>query len=54
MERIVILTCETDACENKSIAIELLTHATEYMCGGCLQPITNVTEKTNGSTETAE
>ena len=53
-ERIVILTCETDECQNKGIPIELLTHATDYLCGGCLTPITNVVEKTDGSAETGK
>jgi len=54
LERIVILTCETKDCQNKDIAIELLTHATDYLCGGCLTPITNVVEKTDGSAEAGE
>ena len=53
-ERIVILTCETDGCQNKNLAIELLTHATDYLCGGCLQLITNAVEKTDGPAEETE
>ncbi len=52
--RTVTLTCETDGCQNKDMAIEVETDATQYMCGACMTLITNAVEKTNGSTETAE
>jgi len=45
LERIVILTCSTDNCQNKDIPIELFTHATEYLCGGCMNLITNAMDK---------
>lgn len=49
--RTVTLTCETAGCQNKNLAIDVETDATQYMCGACLTLITNVVEKTNGSTE---
>ena len=52
--RTVTLICETDGCQNKDMAIEVETDATQYMCGACMTFITNAVEKTNGSTETAE
>ena len=52
--RNMLLTCETDNCSNKGIAIELATDATTYCCGACGQLITNAVEKTDGSAETSE
>lgn len=42
--RIVTLTCETEGCENMAKPIDLLTDATQYMCGACFNLITNVVE----------
>jgi predicted RNA-binding Zn-ribbon protein involved in translation (DUF1610 family) len=53
-ERLVKLTCETEKCENKSKTIEMVTDATQYMCGGCGQFITNAEEVTDGNTEETE
>jgi len=52
-ERIMKLTCETDGCVAKDIAIELITDAEQYMCGACGQFITNAVEVTNGTDEEA-
>ena len=52
--RTIVMTCETKGCENENLPIELETDATQYMCGACMTFITNVTEKTHGSTEAAE
>ena len=41
-----LLTCNTDKCVNKDIAIELPTDAEQFICGPCSQPITSVVEKT--------
>lgn len=49
-ERTMSLTCETDGCSAKGIAIKLVTDATQYMCGGCLQFITNAVEVTDAGT----
>jgi hypothetical protein len=38
------LTCNTDKCENKEIAIELATDASLFVCGPCGQPIASVVE----------
>jgi hypothetical protein len=52
--RKVILTCETDGCQNKDVAIEVETDATQYMCGACLTLISNAVEVTNGTPEETE
>ena len=52
--RTVILTCETQNCENQNLAIELVTDATEYMCGACMTHITKIVEKTDGPAEETE
>jgi predicted RNA-binding Zn-ribbon protein involved in translation (DUF1610 family) len=52
--RSVKLICETVNCENKNISIVLETDATQYMCGGCGQFITNAEEVTDGNTEETE
>jgi len=52
--RTVTLTCETDGCQNKSLAIDVETDATQYMCGACMTLITNVVEKTDGPAEETE
>ena len=52
--RTVTLTCETDGCQNKNLAIDVETDATQYMCGACMTLITNAVEKNNGSTEETE
>ena len=49
-----IATCETQGCENSGVAIDVITDASQIMCGACQVIITNVVEKTNGSTETSE
>lgn len=41
MERLMKLTCTTVGCSNENIGIELLTEADQYMCGSCMQFITN-------------
>jgi predicted RNA-binding Zn-ribbon protein involved in translation (DUF1610 family) len=41
-----LLTCNTDNCVNKGIAIELATDADQFMCGPCGQTIESVVEKT--------
>lgn len=51
---VMILTCETDGCQNSGIPLELETDSPNFMCGACMTAITNAVEKTNGSTETAE
>lgn len=51
MARKVILTCETTGCENKDLAIELETDATEYLCGACMVYINNAVEVTDGPAE---
>jgi hypothetical protein len=52
--RTMTLTCETEGCPNRNLAIDLETDANQYMCGACGQLITNAVEKTNGSTEETE
>lgn len=52
MERLMALTCETEGCENKGLAIELNTDAQEYLCGACMQFITNAVEVQDAGTET--
>jgi hypothetical protein len=41
-----LLTCNTENCINKDIAIELATEAEIFICGPCHQPIASVVEKT--------
>ena len=48
-ERLVIVTCETEGCENSGIPIEIFTDATLYHCGGCNQFMTNAVEKNAGT-----
>ena len=36
-----ILTCETDLCANQNIAIELDNSSDVYVCGVCMNEITN-------------
>lgn len=50
--RTMILTCETKGCENENLAIELETDASQYLCGACMQFITNASEKPDAGTET--
>ena len=38
------LTCNTQTCINKDIAIELATEADDFVCGPCGQPIASVVE----------
>jgi hypothetical protein len=38
------LTCNTENCVNKNIAIELATDAELFLCGPCGQPIASVVE----------
>jgi hypothetical protein len=38
------LTCNTDKCINKDIAIQLATEAEQFVCGPCGQPIASVVE----------
>ena len=45
MERIIILTCHTEGCCNEGIAIELVSEATQGMCGGCHTEITDIVVK---------
>lgn len=52
-ERNMKLICETDGCIAKDKPIELITPATQYMCGACGQFITNATELADGPTEEA-
>ena len=52
--RTVTLTCETDGCSNKDVAIKLKTDATQYMCGVCGQFITNVKEPGDAGTTPTE
>jgi hypothetical protein len=37
-----LLTCKTDGCLNKDIAIEYATEATVFICGVCSVEITDV------------
>lgn len=48
---VMLLTCETDKCQNKLVPIELETDATQYMCGACMNYITNAVEKPNARTD---
>lgn len=50
----LILICETAKCQNKEIPIELETDAMQYLCGACLQFITNAEEVTDGTAEVTE
>jgi hypothetical protein len=52
--RTITLTCETEGCPNRNLAIELETDATQYCCGACGQMITNAVEVTNGTPEETE
>jgi hypothetical protein len=54
MERLIKLTCETDSCSSKGTPVEMITEATQYMCGACYQLITNAEEVTNGTPEETE
>jgi predicted RNA-binding Zn-ribbon protein involved in translation (DUF1610 family) len=38
------LTCKTETCINKDIAIELATDAEAFICGPCGQEIASVVE----------
>jgi predicted RNA-binding Zn-ribbon protein involved in translation (DUF1610 family) len=51
MERLIKLTCETDSCSSKGTPVEMVTEATQYMCGACGQFITNAEEVIDGNTE---
>lgn len=52
--RLVKLTCLTENCKNKNLSIQLETDATDYMCGACMQPITDIEEVTDGTDEETE
>lgn len=52
--RIVTLTCKTDGCVAKDVAIDLETDAEQYLCGGCCQFITDVKEPGDAGTTPAE
>jgi hypothetical protein len=52
--RIVTLTCETEGCPNKNLAIDVETDAVQYMCGACMTLITSAVEKTDGPAEETE
>jgi hypothetical protein len=54
IERLMKLICETETCGNKGHIIELVTDATQYLCGACNQFITNAEEVTDGTPEEAE
>ena len=46
----MILTCETEKCQNKDLPIEVETDAQQFMCGACMTYITNAVEKPNAGT----
>jgi hypothetical protein len=52
--RKVKLICENENCSSKGNQVELETDAAQYMCGACLQFITNAEEVTDGTTEETE
>lgn len=54
LERLMKLTCETKGCQAENITIELVTDATQYMCGACGQFITNAEEVTDAGTTPTE
>jgi predicted RNA-binding Zn-ribbon protein involved in translation (DUF1610 family) len=54
MERNVKLTCETAGCVAENVPIEMITDATQYLCGACGQFITNAEEVTDGTDEEAK
>lgn len=52
--REVTLTCKTDGCQNKDLAIVLVTDATQYLCGACGEFITDVKEPGDAGTTPTE
>jgi len=43
--------CGTDACQNKDVVIEVVTDATQFMCGACGEFITNIAKVSDGPAE---